>query len=258
MKWVKRNFLSGRGFADDADLAAQAEEWTTFANARPNDATKCPPMDRLGAEVTKGGLLPPTAHDYGLLESARVTPESVIHVGGNCYSVPIDYVGMTLTVRLHRDRVAILHNDTRAAVHNRSSDGDGTRSIDPAHFEPLFGKKPRAQVMLYRQELLELGGIAIHYMSELSCRRRNHLGEEVLAVHALLERHGKEALIAGMNRADAIGAYGAEHLEAFTLPAELGSPLLRLLPDDVPVQDEVDRELAQYEEFVTLAGGEAW
>ena len=32
--------------------------------------------------------------------------------------------------------------------------------VDPAHFAPLFARKPRAQVMLYREALLELGGPA--------------------------------------------------------------------------------------------------
>ena len=39
VKWVKGNFLAGRSFADDADLAGQNHEWLEMANNRPNAAT---------------------------------------------------------------------------------------------------------------------------------------------------------------------------------------------------------------------------
>ena len=63
--------------------------------------------------------------------------------------------------------------------------------MNPTHFAPLFGRKPRAQVMLYREALLELGPIAASYVGELSRRQRARLGEEILGLYALYERHGQ-------------------------------------------------------------------
>lgn len=44
VKWVKGNFLAGRAFADDADLAHQCDHWLGFANARPSVATDVAPL----------------------------------------------------------------------------------------------------------------------------------------------------------------------------------------------------------------------
>jgi transposase len=255
VKWVKGNFLPGRGFADDADLASQASQWAADANVRKNNATDEPPNDRLPMEAARGYKLPVTAADYGFLFSARVTTESLVHVRGNSYSVPVSCVGMTLTVRIHRDRVAVFHDGACVAEHERMNDGAKARRVNPVHYEAVFAKKPRAKVMLYRQALLDLSPVAERYVAELSCRRRDRLGEQILGTHALLERHGKEALLDAMARMATLDAYGSEYLEA-ALASPAGSPLARIL-DAVPVQTEVDRDLAQYESFAITSIGAA-
>ena len=125
--------------------------------------------------------------------------------------------------------------------------------IGPAHFAPLFPTKPRAQVMLYREVLLGLGGRAPAFLSELSRRHRARLREEILAVYALYERHGAEALLAAMAQADDAGTYRAETLEWLltTAPAPVAPPpALRLV--GVPPQSEIDRDLSSYEAWVEV------
>jgi hypothetical protein len=58
------------------------------------------------------------------------------------------------------------------AQHTRAPDGAHRRVRDPAHFAPLFGRKPRGQVMLHREVLLELGDVARTYLSALRARSR--------------------------------------------------------------------------------------
>jgi transposase len=255
VKWVKGNFLAGRSFADDGDLAAQNADWVERANTRVCSATGQPPMERLPEEARRGGVLPATAGDFALLENARVSAESIVRVHGNSYSVPVEWVGATLTVRMHRDRVTLFHDDQRVAEHARARDGARARAIDPAHFEPILAKKPRARVMLYRQLLLDLGSVSAQYVAELSCRRRHRLADQVITVHALLEQHGREALLEAMGRMAALDAYGAEYLEA-TLVSPDTPRLMRALAS-VPVQSEVDRELAQYESFAIISAAGA-
>ena len=84
--WVKGNFLPGRSFADDADLAVQAARWQEGANTRPN-AARVARTARVQEEACKGGKLPATAHDYGLFVPGRVSPEALVAVLGNRYSV---------------------------------------------------------------------------------------------------------------------------------------------------------------------------
>jgi transposase len=253
VKWVKGNFLPGRTFADDADLAEQTGAWCDQVNARPSDATGEPPLARLAAEAAKGGRLPLTAHDFGLLESGVVSREALVAVAGNRYSVPVAHVGAPVTVRLHRERVRIWRDATCLADHPRAPDGARQRVLDPAHFAPLFPTKPRAQAMLYREVLLGLGGHAPAFLGELSRRHRARLREEILAVYALYEQAGGEALLAAMARADDAGTYQADALAmllATPRPRPVPAPPLRLA--GLPPQHEVDRALSVYEAWVEV------
>lgn len=254
VKYVKGNFLAGRSFVDDADLLQQASEWTVAANGRPSAATGEPPVDRLAEEAAKGGKLSATAHDYGFPESGQVTVESVVHVRGNVYSVPLGHIGAPVTACLYQSRVSFFRDTTWLASHQRAPDGAHQRVINPSHFAALFARKPRAQVMLYRSALLELGETAACYMAELSHRRREQLQREVLRVYRLLEEHGAPALLTAMEQGASAGAYGAEYLAGLLATSQQRlvaiAPVLDL--PGVPAQHEVDRLLSAYETWVHI------
>jgi transposase len=253
VKFVKINFLAGRSFMDDADLQAQCVEWQDSDNTtRPSQATDVTPASRLVEEVAKGSPLPSTATDYGFAEPGRVSSGALVAVLGNSYSVPIEHVGAPVTVRVHRERIVLWRDAELLAEHARAPDGAHRRIVDPAHFAPLFGRKPRGQVMLYREALLGLGVIAQQYVSELSRRQRARLGTEVLAVYALYERCGAAELLAAMELAQAQGAFGAAYLGALvSAPAPEPPPHAAWLElSDVPSQIEIDRELSAYEAYV--------
>src|ERR1700680_167633 len=254
VKFVKINFLAGRSFIDDADLQAQCVEWQdSDKTTRPSQATDVTPLTRMADEVAKGYPLPSTAADYGFAEPGQVSSGALVAALGNNYSVPIEHVGAPVTVRVHRERIVIWRDAKLLAEHARARDGAHARVVDPAHFAPLFGRKPPGQVMLYREALLGLGPVAQQYVSELSRRQRAHLGTEVLAVYALYECCGAAELLAAMELAQAQGDFGAAYLGALgSAPApELppSAPWLGL-PDDVPSQIDIDRELSAYEAHV--------
>jgi hypothetical protein len=258
VKWVKGSFLAGRSFADDRDLQQQNDDLLDAANTRSSAATGESPMARRPLEAAKGGVIPLTAADYGLLRTARVARESLVHVLDNCYSVPIEHVGLSLTVRVHQERIVPWRDTVLVAEHRRVADGRSQRLVDPMHFAPLFARKPRAQVMLYREALLALDVVAADYIAELSCHRWDRLGPEMLGDHALLAQHGKAALLNAMRQAAAHGPYGVEYLTVLLQPPAslIREPahLPRLALPAVPAQQEVDRDLALYEAIVTSRG----
>jgi hypothetical protein len=252
INWTKTNFLLGRTFADDADLAAQLAAWLEYANTRPSAATGVPPVKRLVREAAQGGGLPPTAADYGLLTGGQVSTEALVATHGNRYSVPVAYVGLPVTVRLHRDRVRIWRDTTCIADHRRAPDGAHQRVIAVEHFAPLFATKPRARVMLYRQALLDLGGPAPSFLSELSQRQRAQLGPQVLGIYALYRAVGADDLLAAMTLATLAGSYSADALRLLLAQPSAAPPVPRLTLPGVPSQAEIDRPLSAYEAFVTI------
>jgi hypothetical protein len=197
------------------------------------------------------------------LHPARVGPEAVVAVLGNQYSVPIEHVGAPVAVRVHRERVAIWRDTTRLAEHTRAADGAHRRVVEPEHYSLLFAKKPRAQVMLYREALVQLGPPAKWYLSELSRRRRSRLREEVVGVYTLYQQLGAERLLAAMEDATERSAYGVDYLRALMTHTEQPTrpPALRA-PDGeslgfaalagVPPQTAVDRALHLYEPYVRV------
>jgi len=254
VKFVKINFLAGRSFINDADLQVQCTDWQDADNTtRPSQGTDVTPASRLVEEVAKGYPLPSTATDYGFAEPGRVSSGALVAALGNTYSVPIEHVGAPVTVRVHRERIVIWRDAELLAEHARAPDGAHRRVVNPAHFAPLFGRKPRGQVMLYREALLGLGAVAQQYVSELSRRQRARLGSEVLAVYALYERCGAAELLAAMELAQAQGAFGAAYLGALVsapVPEPPPPAVWLVLPDEVPSQREIDRELSAYEAYV--------
>ncbi len=254
VKWVKGNFLPGRTFTDDTDLATEAAAWTTYANSRPSSATGEPPLTRLPLEAAKGGSLPLTAYDYGLREHGQVSSEALVAVNGNRYSVPVAYVGLSVTVRVHRQRIRIWRDTLCIADHLRAADGARQRVIDVAHFASVFARKPRAQVMMYREALLEQGGAAPAFLSELSRRCRAQLGPEIRRLYLLYEQYGPVAWGQGVAAAERAGLYSADAVTTY-LGENSHQPPVQTLPLvllGVPPQEEVDRLLSLYEAWVQI------
>jgi hypothetical protein len=252
INWTKTNFLLGRSFADDADLASQLAAWLTAANTRPSAATGVAPVEVLGREAAQGGRLPATAADYGLLLAGQATGEALVTVLGNQYSVPVAHARLPVRVRLHRERVRLFRGTDLVADHPRAPDGARRRVVAVEHYAPLFAAKPRAQVMLYRQALLDLGGPAEPFLTELSRRQRAQLGPQVRQVYALYQAHGAGEVLAAMALAAQAGSYSAEALAgllAWPRPQAVVAPLV--LPG-VPSQAELDRPLSVYEALVQV------
>jgi transposase len=148
VKFVKGNFLVGRTFHDDADLAHECAAWLQFGNqVRPSDATEQPPAQLLSDERPHFGSLAACAQDYGFFESVKVNRESLVTIATNRYWVPADLVGCALIARLFATRIELFHGTDRVAAHPRQ-EGRGARVIVPEHFEPVFAHKPRAGVMV--------------------------------------------------------------------------------------------------------------
>jgi len=253
VKWVKGNFLVGRHFADDADLTQQAAAWTEQVNTQPSAATGEVPLTRLSAEAEHGLPLPATAGDYGILDHGVVSRAALVAVPGNRYSVPVAHVGAPVTGRVHVDRIRIWRDTVCVADHPRAPDSARRRIVQPAHFAPLFPRKRRAQVMLYRDVLLALGGTAPAFLSELSYRHRDRLREEILAVYELYEQHGAPELLTVLALASEAGSFHADALRGLLVPPRPMPPAVAPgVLAGVPAQAEIDRVLSTYEAWVVV------
>jgi len=256
VKFVKGNFLAGRTFYDAADLDEECIAWLAQVNdVRPSDATEQIPRVRLAEERLAFGPLPAVAHDYGIFDSVVVNRESLVNIATNRYSVPAHLVGVALTARLYPTRIDLFHGAQRVASHPRHY-GRNARIIVPEHFEAVFALKPRARIMVYRDWLVGLSPQAADYISQLCRKRYAEMDAQMTALYDLAQRVGRDEFLAALELAAEEQTIGAEYVCA--IAAQPVPRRVRRVGDAVPArlleapsQQEVERELAHYEQYVT-------
>jgi transposase len=256
VKYVKGNFIAGRTFHDDADLAEQCTQWLSHVNTeRPSDATGQEPVVRLVEEQAQFSTLPVTAQDYGFFECVVVSREGLVAIETNRYSVPAHLIGRALTARIHATRIELWASHELVATHVRSRE-QHARFIIPAHFEAAFSTRPRGRVMVYRDWLCGLAPTVSSYVCELCHKRRADMKEQLLALYELAQDNGNADFVAALELAAEQHMYGAEYVRALLAPPTPSAPdeaaqerANRLLAC-VPTQQNVERDLAQYERYV--------
>jgi transposase InsO family protein len=256
VKYVKGNFIAGRSFHDDTDLAEQCRQWLQHVNTeRPSDATGQEPVMLLVEEQAHFSALPATAQDYGFFDCVVVSREGLVAIETNRYSVPAHLIGRAITARIHTTRIELFADHELVASHERSQQRHA-RIVNPLHFEAAFSTKPRARVMVYRDWLCDLAPAVSSYVRELCHKRRAEMNAQMLALYELAQEIGKADFVAALELAAEQQMYGAEYVQAIvTLPvasAPSGTAerhMSALLPS-APTQQEIERDLANYEQYV--------
>jgi transposase len=211
--WVKGSFFKQRRFVDDDDLVLQLAQWHREVNCeRPSRATGVIPLLRLDEERARLRPLKVAPDELALRVPIMVGPTGAVMHDGRRYSMPPQAIGIAGTLFLHRDRVRIVAGRFEA-VHPRLST-PGAHSSLPEHraqqVAAVSGK--RAKRYLRRQHLLELGGPALDYLTELTYRRPRLWSRDVERLHELLARHGGESLRAAFAQGLEEQLFGAEYI----------------------------------------------
>ncbi len=202
-----------RRFLDDEDLQQQLREWLLEVNTqRPSRATGVVPEERMKQERPRLRPLKVAPEELALRFPVTVGPTGVVLHDTHTYSMPPDSLGIPGTLYLYRDRVRIVAGRFEA-VHQRIFGPPGKSTL-PEHraqrVAAASGK--RAKRYMEREHLLEVGGVALEYLTELTHRRPRVWIRDVERLHALLEQHGDAALRSAVERGLAEHAIGAEYI----------------------------------------------
>ncbi len=134
VKYVKRNFLPGRTFADLADFNAQLAAWQAeIADLRVHGTTHEQPLERFSREtaaltpvVGRAGFL------QGLLRRRVVADDWLVSLDTNRYSVPWRLIGATVEAVRSGGQWQIRHRGTLVAEHPVLA-GRHQLSVHPEH-----------------------------------------------------------------------------------------------------------------------------
>jgi len=136
IKYVKRNALVGKRFGSWTHLNAWLLEWaTTVADLRVHGTTHEVPLDRFGAERLST-IVGRSPYHREHVRHRIVPPDALVAIDGSRYSVPVRYVGATVTIRELAGAYEIRVGDVVLARHPRL--GRRRVAMDPAHYAGLL------------------------------------------------------------------------------------------------------------------------
>ena len=222
--YIKKNFLAGLELSDFALVNPAARQWLeAVANVRLHGSTKRKPVELFQQEKPYLKPLPLRPYDLGVVRPIRANSQFRVTVDTNTYSVPAEYAGAALTLKLYPDYLCLYHQDKLIARHVRCYDRH--RDIeDPDHPRALLQQRRRASDQKLLIRLLSLTTKAEAFYQGLQERRLNVL-HHVRKIVALSEIYGPEKTARAIQDALEFQAFSCEYI------ANLLEQRQRLLPE---------------------------
>ncbi|MCB9789332.1 MAG: IS21 family transposase [Deltaproteobacteria bacterium] len=228
--WVKGSFFKVRRFQDRDDLEAQLQAWLREMNEeRPSRATGVAPATRMLTERARLRPLKVRPDQLAVRRPVHVGPTAMVSLEGAQYSMPPDAAGWSGTAWLYPDRVEVVAGQHRA-VHPRLPSGG--KSTLPEHraarLAHVSGRRGKSYLM--RQDIMELGDIALTLLDELVHRRPTAWHADVVVLHGLLQLHGEGPLRLAMHMAVAERRFSGEAVASHLVHVAVGGVPQEALP----------------------------
>ncbi len=209
--YVKKNFLAGLELTDFCLVNPAARQWLDgVANVRLHGSTKRQPIELFQAEKAALRPLPAQPYDVGVIHPARANRQFRVTVDTNTYSVPAEYAGAQLTLKLYPEQLCLYQQDKLIARHVRCYDRHQDFE-DPDHPRALLQQRRRAADQKVLQRLLALTPKAEAFYQGLAERRLNVL-LHVRKIVALSEIYGVEAARRAIEDALEFQAFSCEYV----------------------------------------------
>jgi transposase len=213
--WVKGSFFKVRRFANREDVAGQLLQWLQEVNeTRPSRATGVIPLVRLAEERVRLRPLPISGKEYALRFPILVGPTGMVEHQGYRYAMPSAAIGIPGTLFLFEDRVRIAAGRHEAA-HPRIPPVGTTSYLEEHRAKELAAVSgKRARLYAQRQQILELGGKAEAFLTEVVHRHPRTWQGDVEELHALLIAAGPVRLVEAIERAFSRRLFGSQYVKA--------------------------------------------
>lgn len=177
VKYVKRNGLAGRRFASWEELNSWLERWSAeVADLRIHGTTHERPIERFARErLTPLGNRP--AYRYERVRLRRVASDALVAVEAARYSVPVEYVGLMVSVQESAEHFEFFHQDKLVARHLKAA--RHTVIMDPTHYAGLLrvGTRPPLAAPRFDPHFAQLGEVMVRDLALYEAVSRREGGE---------------------------------------------------------------------------------
>ncbi len=223
--YAKSDLLVGQGLSADDLVAANAAAaaWCEEVNGLVHSEIVAVPAERLLVEQAVFGSLPSLRPRIGRVAGRKVDKLSTIRFGSARYSVPKALIGRDLSVLAGDGRVKVLDGDEIVADHPLVAPGES--SIVDDHYggarpAPRRAVRPRTPT---EKRFCQLGSTAEAFIKGAAAAGVTKLPSELADILGLEAAHGRQALIAALERAVAFGRWRAADIRSI-LAAGPGAP----------------------------------
>jgi len=207
--YVKKNFLAGLKLPDFEALQTGGKEWlTTIANQRIHGETRKQPQELFLEERLHS--LPEEPYDCSTISQMRASSQFRIALDSNHYSVPAEYAGSRLTVKIYPDRLCVYDHDKLVARHPRSYDRHRDFE-DPDHPKELLTQRKKARDQHILKRFLSISNKAQDYYRKLEKHRMNPL-HHVYKIVALSEIYGNDEVSRAIEDTFVFEAFSSEYV----------------------------------------------
>ena len=254
--FVETSLLNGREFHSLDHLNEVTAWWLAeVADVRVHRETKRRPIDLHAEEQPYLIPLPDKPYDTAEVVYRAVNAESMVAYRQNFYSVPCQYLGQVLPLRITEDELIVYGPDLAVLARHPllPRTVTGQRSQLPEH-RPQEDQQQKERLL--RERFTELGPAAGRFFEGLLTTHR--MGKnQAQRVLALLETYRRADLVAALERASRYGAFSLRSIERIlAAQAQPKTPLealgdqqqrhLREILQDPPVPP---RPTADYEQL---------
>lgn len=209
--YVETSLLNGRSFRSLEHLNEVTRWWLAqVADVRTHRTTNKRPLDAHAEEQPHLLPLPQRDYDTAQVVYRVVDSEGLIRYAGNHYSVPWQWVGEVLPVRITETELFVYDRQIHElARHPLLTGPTGRKQTAPAHRPP---KNHAQQLEQLRERFAELGTIASRFLEGVLEKQRcgKHQAQRVLA---LVQAYHRQDVLAALERAVRYHAYSLSSLE---------------------------------------------
>ena len=248
--YAKADLVAGQGpwaTIDGANVAAIS--WCIEVNGRLHSEIAAVPADRLTTERALLRRLPSLRPAIGARQTRKVDGLRTVRCGSARYSVPGAFIGARVELAVSGGELTIFVGTAEIARHRLV--GPGELSLLDEHYgrparAPLRAVRPKTAAEL---AFLALGPVAEAFLRAAAAAGTSRLAHELSELADLERAHGRQALLAALERALAFGRFRAADVRSI-LAAGAGVPRLRAAGQPLAVELPAVpvRELADYAE----------
>jgi transposase len=224
--YAKRDLLVPQApFAHMTAANDAARVWCTEVNGQRHSEIAAVPAERLAVERELLGPLPSLRLRSGTVTTRKVDRLSCVRFGSARYSVPTRLIGHTVELRNSGGRLLVVEAPTGEIVADHALVAPGEASVADEHYggprpAPRRAVRPRT---VAEKAFCALGPIAEAFITGAAAAGHTRLGPELEQLAALQAAHGRDALLAALERAVTFGRWRATDVRSI-LDAGAGTP----------------------------------